>query len=98
MSSRSKDTIALVAADSDAHLLRLLEDWDPEKRPLHCSNCLNARVEPYIYGPLARCRIGEHKGRPIALHSLVRRIPRSFKALGKCEGYEAAEYPAEVAQ
>ncbi|MDA8186871.1 MAG: hypothetical protein M0T85_01850 [Dehalococcoidales bacterium] len=63
----------------------LIAKWDPEQRPVHCSNCRHCIARP----PLARCELG-HGPEHISLLSLLRaKYPKSFRAAASCEDFDS---------
>lgn len=72
----------------------VIDNWDPEYRPEHCSNCLNAKVrteEPTRYrGPdlAVYCAKGHGKRISLSYWALMRRKhPIGFKRPRECEDW-----------
>lgn len=88
-------------ADEAANMARRLADdlagWNPEKRPIHCSNCLFAVVEqaPDQYGvPQVVCAKGHGGGKTVSLIRLIReRLPMGFAAAAKCSDFTSMSDP-----
>ena len=77
-------------------LQELLEQWDPIRRAVHCSNCIHARVQGFSQTgwPLAHCRKGHGYGdAPIRpLYLLIRMTySKGWRRAKECEDFEAAE-------
>jgi hypothetical protein len=60
-----------------------LEHWNPDTRPVHCSNCGNAKVSGPPDEPEVEC--AWDGGQPSKLIRLVRpKNPRGFRAAERC--------------
>lgn len=74
-----------------SQLRTFLELWEPSDRPVHCSNCINARVQGFLANgmPAAHCRAGYGQRRSVSF--LIKPWPRSFLTASKCKDFEVAE-------
>ena len=62
-----------------------IEAWDPDKRPVHCSNCKYAKVNGWPSDLRVICAKG-HGTHPFA--SLIRpRNPKGIRDATKCEDF-----------
>ncbi|MDO8670110.1 MAG: hypothetical protein Q7O66_01605 [Dehalococcoidia bacterium] len=74
----------------DELLAEYIEQYDPAKRPVHCSNCGHARVSVATVNPDVRCH-REH-GKPMKLWSIIRPTsPRCFDVAARCEHFESMD-------
>lgn len=64
-----------------------LRMWDPDKQPVHCSNCRNARVRGDPTYPVAWCAAG-HSERAVELARLLRPGAKWFGTAATCPDFE----------
>lgn len=77
-------------APAAALLLEDLRLWDPDARPVHCSNCRWALVHGEPNSPMVRC--ATRHGEPVAHHRLVRRHhPWGFRNASLCEDFDSMD-------
>lgn len=72
---------------------RVINQWYPEKHPVHCSNCAHSQVYVFRDKLMLRCRLGygdKGKGRP---YSVVMRLtrPMSFKVASICPDWSSMD-------
>ncbi len=92
-SYKSQDLEAIPAFTAESVMLKTLENWDPGTRPIHCSNCIHARVRQRNQENVgeAICRkIPECKPVTVVLLSRTN-YPRGFRDASKCNDFEPAE-------
>ena len=69
-------------------LASVIEKWCPDHRPVHCSNCLHAKVTGEWPTPVVVCDV---TGKSRELRALLRsQRPYCFKAAQNCPDYDAA--------
>ncbi len=67
-----------------------IEDWDPIRRMVHCSNCLHAKVGGTPDDPTVRCAKGH--GLPKELGRLIRpRNPVGFCSAETCPDFSSMD-------
>lgn len=67
----------------------LMEKWDPDKRPIHCSNCIKAKVSGVAQSPTVKCVHEPDKAK--RLYDLIRPYyPAWFRAAKDCRDFERA--------
>lgn len=75
---------------TEADLIDILSQWDPEQRPEHCSNCGNTRVHGDPADPQVRCTYEMGRGKPISLWRLVRqKAPLGFISVRSCGAFKS---------
>ncbi len=73
---------------TDPVLMELIANWNPDKRPRHCSNCSRARVFGSPVKPLVRCHAGYGE---TELWRLIRPSnPGCFSDAMKCVHFDPA--------
>ena len=71
---------------------RILAAWDPAARPVHCANCLHAKVSGPPAAPVARCAQGHANGRTLKLFKLCRRErPTAFRVAAQCSDFTSMD-------
>jgi len=72
------------------HLMRrALDEWDPDTRPQHCSNCVGGHVDGKPDDPMAHCIHGHGRS---SLYRLVRAYrPYGFRAMGCCADFDSMD-------
>ncbi len=86
-------------AEFGLKLWRDLQSWNPEEKPVHCSNCLFAKV----FGvneerePIAKCKRGYGLVKSRRLSAMIRRDKRAFgfKDARKCIGFQSMSTKGE---
>ena len=74
----------------EADLRQLILGWEPSKRPVHCSNCLHAKVHGDSHGPEVYCALGF--GKPMPLWTLIRaHSPRQFEPASRCPDFASMD-------
>ena len=68
----------------------LIQRWDPANRPIHCTNCVHAKVSGYPEAPSVRCDEGH--GTDLELVRMLRtKYAAGFRPADKCRDFEGAE-------
>ncbi len=80
---------------------RALDNWDPEVRPVHCSNCLHAKVyeeheqrrgQKLVVELKVRCAKGMGKRKSLPYWSLIRlKHPTGFLQARECPEWESMD-------
>lgn len=71
-----------------------VDEWNPYRRPLHCSNCANCRVSGTAAQPRVTCAKGHnHPQRPSLPYWSVMRMkhPVGFRMPAECPGWESMD-------
>ena len=74
---------------TDAAIRHHLQDWNPEARAAHCTNCCYAKVSGDPAEPVVQCAQGWGTG-PLKLWLMTRaRAPRQFAVAARCPNYRS---------
>lgn len=76
-----------VNANREQIVQQIINDWDPDYRPVHCSNCRHAIVYGNPKDPSVRCEMG-HGNAPSIFTLIRRQSPRGFKVAADCSDFD----------
>ncbi len=70
----------------------VMDNWDPEVRPVHCSNCLHCKVFETNKGLFVRCEMGQGKCAQRSYWAVMRRQhPFALMDAKLCKEWESMD-------
>jgi hypothetical protein len=76
--------------DRTDYVDKAIRQWSPERRAVHCSNCLHAQISGDAANPIASCGMGHGAVKHI-LRLIAPKNPAPFRDAAKCPDFSSMD-------